>query len=150
MIGRQFAVDLLVGLAELQGFVASVVLGQLLFDDVRFDGHAEVVCLSGQVRGNMVVHAPVLGLVECGVPQITPQNSRHSELVGLVKGRGDFLDLPLGLLGAKINGSAYRDGAHLESLSDVAEEYLIVGVGIRQKFVVIEFCARGTVSTQRF
>ena len=62
--GREFAIDALVGLAELQGVVAAVVLGELLLDDVGLDGDAEVIGLAGQVGRDVVV---LLGGLEGGV-----------------------------------------------------------------------------------
>ena len=55
VVGGELVVDERVGLAELEGVVAAVVLGLLLLDDVGLDGDAEVVGLAGEVGGEVVV-----------------------------------------------------------------------------------------------
>ena len=84
MVGGQLVIDLGVGLAELDGVVATVVLCLLLLDDVRLDGHAEVVGLAGEVGRHVVVG--VIGL-ERRVPQVAPQHGEHAETVRLSEGR---------------------------------------------------------------
>ena len=58
-------------LAEVERVEAAVVLRQLLLDDVGVDRHAEMVGLTGEVGGEVVVD--VLGL-ERRVPQVAPQH----------------------------------------------------------------------------
>ena len=55
VVGGEFAVHLGMGLAELDGVVAAVVLGHFLLHDVGVDGRGKVIGLSGQVGGNVVI-----------------------------------------------------------------------------------------------
>src|SRR5665213_1902485 len=95
VVGGELAVDQGVGLAELQGVVAAVVLRLLLLDDVGLDGHAEVVGLAGQVGRQRVVG--LLGL-EGRVAEIGPEDGEEAELVSAGEGVTDLLDLAVGLI----------------------------------------------------
>jgi len=60
VIARKVGVDALVefavtGVAHVEGFVATVVFRQLLLDDVRLDRDAEVIGLTGEVGGKVIV-----------------------------------------------------------------------------------------------
>ena len=60
MIGGQLRVDALVELSVaritcVQGLIATVVLGKLLFDDVGLDSNAEMICLTGKICREMVI-----------------------------------------------------------------------------------------------
>ncbi len=77
---------MLVGFAvtafDVESFEAAVIGRQFLFDDVRLNRHAEMICLSGQIGGRVKIF--FLGF-ECRIAKITPQNRRHSEFVGVGK-----------------------------------------------------------------
>ena len=60
VVARQLLVDPGVGVAEIQSGVTPVQGGLLLFDDVRLDGHPQVIGLAGQVRGGMEILASAL------------------------------------------------------------------------------------------
>src|SRR6266478_10180986 len=62
------------GIAHVEGLVAAIILGELLLDDVGFDGHAEVVGLAGEVGGEMIV----LVFLEGVVAKIAPENRGHA------------------------------------------------------------------------
>ena len=80
ILGGQVGVDAFVGLAELQGVVAAIGFGEFLFDDVGFDGDAQVIRLARQVGGDMIIR--LFGL-EGFVAQIAPEHRHEPELVGL-------------------------------------------------------------------
>ena len=73
MIGRELGIDFVVGASKIQGCVTVVVGRQFLFDDVCANGDTEVVGLSGEVRGFVIVD--VIGR-KCGVAQIAPQHGK--------------------------------------------------------------------------
>src|SRR5438552_2718505 len=135
MIGSQFRVDPLVGLAELERVIAAVVLGELLFDYVGLNGDAEVVSLSRQIGGAVIVDFPGL---ERSVSQVAPQDGEHPKLVCARKRFGDLLELSLRFLGPEIDRRPYPGAALLVRLIDRPEDYLIVGVWVREKLIVIE------------
>src|SRR5262245_59459090 len=81
MIAAQVGVDALVelavaGAAGIERLEAAVVLRQLLLDDVRLDGHAQVVGLAREVGGDVVV----LVLLERAVAHVAPQDGPHAQL----------------------------------------------------------------------
>ena len=88
MVRREFRINLLVRLAEIQRIVSAVILRQLLLDDVRFDRDAEMIGLTGQVGRSVIVRFLRL---ERRVAQIAPQDGVHSKLVRLMEHLGDFL-----------------------------------------------------------
>ena len=135
MVGGQLVVDQRVGLAEPQGGVAAVVLGELLLDDVGLDGHPEVVGLAGEVGGGVIVGAVHL---EIGVPQVAPQHGEHAALVGPVEGLGHLLDLAGGLLGAEVDGGPHSSRAQVVGLLDRSEHHLVELVGIGEQLIVVE------------
>ena len=54
MVTRQFAIDALVelavaGITDVESLIAAIIFRQLLLDDVRLNGDAEMVSLAGQV-----------------------------------------------------------------------------------------------------
>src|SRR5437762_11206338 len=56
VIAREISVDALVkfsvaGIAYVESLVAAVIFRKLLLDDIRLDGHAEMVGLAGEVGG---------------------------------------------------------------------------------------------------
>ena len=114
--------------------VAAVVLGQLLFDDVGLDRHAQVVGLAGQVGGDVIV---LVGL-EGGVAQVAPEDRRHAELVGMGKGFGHLDDLPRRFLGAEVDRRTDGRRAHFVGLFDRAEHHLVELVRIGEQLVVID------------
>ena len=135
MVAGELVVHAGRGLAELDGLEAVVPLGQLLLDDVGLDRDAQVVGLAGHVRGRFVVD-PVLG--EGRVAQVAPQHRGHAQLVRVVKGDRDLLELPVGLLRAPVDGRAHRDRAHVPCLLDRAEQDLVVLGRIGQELVVVQ------------
>src|SRR5271163_5277800 len=80
VIAGEFGVDALVklavaGIAHLQRGIAAVIFRELLLDDVGLDGDAEMVGLSGEVGGEMIV----LVLLEGIVAQVAPEHGGHAE-----------------------------------------------------------------------
>src|SRR3954449_5906882 len=140
MVGRELRVDALVDLAVARllrpdRLVAAVVLRELLLDDVRLDRDAEVVGLAGQVGGGVVVGAVDL---EAGAAQVAPQHGEHAELVGLLEGLADLLDLAAALRRAEVDRRADADRAHVPRALDAREHRLVVLVRIAQQLVVVE------------
>jgi len=70
------------------------MLRKLLLDDVGLDGHAQMICLAGQIGREVVVFI----LLECVVAQVAPQNRAHAELMGVRKGPADLDNLAVALL----------------------------------------------------
>ena len=134
MVGGQLLVDFLGGLAELQRVVAAVVLRLLLLDDVRAEGDAEVVGLSGEVGRLVVVDL----LLELRVAQVAPQHGEQAQLVRVREGLGDLLDLPVALVRPEVDGRADADAAHVPGLVDVGEEALVELVRVGQQLVVVQ------------
>src|SRR5664280_1985872 len=89
-----------VGLAELEGVVAAVVLGLLLLDDVGLDGHPEVVGLAGQVRRHVVVG---VGLLEGRVAEVAPEHGEHAQPVRLLEGTRHLDDLAVRMLRSEVD-----------------------------------------------
>ena len=79
-------------LAELERVETTVGLRELLLDDVRLDGDAQVVRLPGQV-GRGVVVGPAH--FEIGVPQVAPEHGEHPQLVGVLEHLRHLDELPL-------------------------------------------------------
>ena len=79
VIVAQLVVHPLVELAERAGCVhrdvATVVHGQLLLDDVSFDGDAKVIRLCGGIGSYVIIL--VFGIY-CAVSQIAPQDREHA------------------------------------------------------------------------
>ena len=146
MIAGQVGVDALVefavaGIAHVERRVAAVILREFLFDDVGFDGHAEMIGLSGKVGGEMIV----LVFLEGGVAEIAPQNGGHAEFVSVRESLADFDDLAIALIGAEIDGGADGDRAHVVSLLNAGENNLVGFVGVSEQFVVIELHEEGNL-----
>src|SRR5437867_6917625 len=135
MIAAQLRVHLLVSLAELERVVTAIVFGQLLLNYVGLNGDAEVISLSRQIGGSMIVD--FLGF-ERGISQVAPQDGEHPKLVCARKRFGDLLELPLRFLGAKIDRRPDPGTALFIRLIDRPEDYLIVSVWVREKLIVIE------------
>ncbi len=87
VIAGQFAVHPIVGIAEVNRFVAAVILRHLLPSDIGADGGRQVVGLTGQVSGNMIVDAVFL---ERRIAQIGPQHGDQAQLMGPLKGGGNL------------------------------------------------------------
>src|SRR5262245_39127438 len=85
-------------IAHVESFVAAIIFRKLLFDDVGFDGDAEMVSLAGEVGGKM----EILVFLESAIAQIAPQNSSHTELVRFGKSTANFDDLAVALFRAKV------------------------------------------------
>ncbi len=90
MVAGELLVDLAVGLAELDGVVATVAVGLFLLDDVGVEGRRQVVGLAGEIGAGVVIHAVFL---ELGVAQIGPEYGHHAQLMGAGEGLGDLHDL---------------------------------------------------------
>ncbi len=143
MLGQQVAVDLGVSLAELDGAEAILVrLGQLLLDDVGFDGDAEVVGLGRQISRHVVV---LVALLEAVVTQVAPEYGGHPELMRALEGFGHLDDLARRFLGTEVDRGADRDCTHLPGLLDAAEHDLVVLGGIGEELVVIELDDKGNL-----
>ena len=112
---------------------AAVVDRQLLLDDVRLDGDAQVVGLAGQVGRHVVV----LVLLEGVVAGVAPQDGGQADLVGGVEHLADLDDLPAGLGRAEVDGGADGRRAHVERLLHVAEHDLVELVRVGQELVVV-------------
>ncbi len=139
MIAREFRIDALVKfpvarVAHVQRLVAAVVLGQLLLDDVRFNRHAQMIGLTRQVRGEVIV----LILLEGVVTHIAPQNRSHPQFVRVRERPADFHDLPVALIGPEVDGRPDRRRAQVMPRLHVGEEYLIKFIRVGQQFVVID------------
>ena len=79
----------------------------------------------------------LLGL-ERGVAQVAPQDGGHAQLMGVVEGLGDLLNLARGLVAAEVNGGPDCDGAHVPRLLHGGEHHLVVFVGVGQQLVVVQ------------
>src|SRR6266851_1193889 len=105
MIAAEVGVDAFVelavaGIAHVQRGIAAVIFRELLLDDVRLDGHAEMVGLAGEVGGEVIV----LVLLESAVAEIAPEDGGHAELVRVREGLADLHDLAATLIGTEIDG----------------------------------------------
>ena len=144
VIGGELGVDALVELAVaggacVEGLEAAVILGEFLFDDVGLDRHAEMVGLTGEIGGEMVV----LVLLEGVVAEVAPENGRHAELMGATEGRCDLDDLAGGVLAAEVDGRPDGGRTHVVGLLDGAEEDLLVLIGVGEELVVVELHEEG-------
>ena len=139
MIAGQFAVDALVVFAirnsvRVQVDEAAVVLGQFLFDDVCLDGHAKVIRLPREIRGDVII----LVLFEGRIAEVAPQNSRQAQFVRQCEGLRDLDDFAMRIVRAEIDGRADRRRAHIVRFLDRPKQNLLETVGIGQQFVVID------------
>ena len=146
MIGSQFRVDALVelavaGVAETHRLVASVVLGKLLFDDIRLDGDSEMVRLSREVGGDVVI----LVLHEGRITKVAPENGRHAEFVSVAEGFRYLDDLVVGVLAAEVNGCPNGRRTHVVGLVDRAEHDLAGDIRVGEEFVVVDLHQEGNV-----
>src|SRR5205823_14394576 len=96
----------------------------LLLDDVRLDGHAEMVGLAGEVGGDVIV----LVLLKRAVAQVAPKNSGHAKFMGVRESLADLDDLTRALVGAEIDGGANGGSAHEIGLMNGAEEHLVEAI----------------------
>src|SRR5712692_7945132 len=122
MVAGQVGVDALVELAvagtvRVERLIAAVIFRELLLDNVRLDGHAEMVGLAGEVGGEVIV----LVLLESAVAEIAPEDGGHAELVRVREGLADLHDLAATLVGTEIDGRANRGGAEVVGLLHSAE-----------------------------
>ncbi len=111
-----------------------------LFDYIGLKCGGKVVCLTGEVRGKMVIHAV---LFERGIAQVGPQKGYHAQVVGVFEGSGYFSDLVVAGIRSEIDGGANCNGSHFKGLINGSERNLIMGVRVAEKFVVIEFEQKG-------
>ena len=144
MVGGQFRVDAFVelavaGVAGVEGLVAAVVLGEFLLDDVGFDGDAEVVGLTGEICGEVVV----LVFLEGVVAEVAPEDGCHAEFMGVVEGFGDLDDFVAGILSAVVNGCADGGRTHVVGLLDRSEHDLPGDVRVGEEFVVVHLHEEG-------
>jgi hypothetical protein len=144
MVAGEIGVDALVefavaGITHVEGLVAAVIFRELLLDDVRLDGHAEMVGLAGEVGGEVIV----LVLLKRVVAEIAPEDGGHAELVRVGEGLADFDDLAAALFGAEIDGGADGGRAHVVGLLHGAEENLIGFVWESEQLIVIHFDDEG-------
>src|SRR5437867_11022823 len=101
-----------------------------------------MIRLPRQVCWNVVIG---LFRLERRIAEITPQHGVHSQRVGLMEHRGDFLDLALRFLRTEIDCGANSGAAHVERLFYIREKNLVETVRIRQKLVVIELKKKGNL-----
>ena len=133
-VGVHTLVDLAVRrLGLLNGEVATIVLGQLLLDDVGTDRDAEVVGLASEVSGYVVV----LILLESVIAGIAPEDGGHAEFVSLLEGGGDFDDLAIRFGRAKVDGRTDRGAAHVGGLLERAVHHLVTDVWVGEQLVVV-------------
>jgi len=83
-----------------------------------FDGHAQVVGLTGEVGRDVIVGVT---LFEGRIPQVTPQHGEHPEPVCLGEGSRHFDDLAVGAFRTEVDGGAHADGPEVEGLGDLGE-----------------------------
>jgi hypothetical protein len=124
-----------VGLGEADGLEAAVSLRLLLLDDVRLDGHAQVVRLTRQIGGRVIVR-PVM--LERAVAEVRPQHGHQAQLVRHGERFRNLLELPHGVVRPEVDGGSDGDGAHVEGLLHRGELDLIELVRVGQKLVVVE------------
>ena len=99
-----------------------------------------MIGLPGEVGRDFVIDAVFR---EGGVAHITPEHCCHPQLVRLVEGGRDLLDLPVRLGRAEVNRGAQRHRPELPGLFHGPEANLVVLVGIRQELVVIDLADEG-------
>lgn len=73
-----------------------------MFDDIGFDGDAEVVGLTREVGGEVII----LIRFECIVAEVAPEHGAHAEAVRVFEGLADFYELAGGVIGTEIDGGA--------------------------------------------
>ena len=140
MIGGELGVHLVGGASELDGLETAVVGGELLLHDVGLDGYAEVVSLTREIGGSMVVCAVLLKAV---VAQVAPEDGGHTQLMRISESLGYVHNLATALFRTEVDGGSHGYGAHVPCLLDGTEHHLIVGVGVSQQFVVIDLHYEG-------
>ena len=136
----QLGIDQRRGFAVFGRQIAAVVGGQLLFDDIGPEGDAEVVGLAGEVRGGMVVDAVYF---KAGIAGVTPEDSRHTQLVCDLEGFGNLFQLAVAFCAAPVYGGSYGDGSHVPGGFDAAEKGLVVAVGETEEFVMVDLYDEG-------
>src|SRR5713226_9401980 len=144
MIAGKVRVDALVefavaGVAHVERQIAAVIFGEFLFDDVGFDGHAEMIGLAGEVGGEVIV----LVLLESGVAEVAREDGGHAELMGVGEGLADVDNLAAALVGAEIDGGADGGSAEVVSLLHRSEKNLIGFVWVSEQLVVIHLHDEG-------
>src|SRR5260370_2966374 len=136
VIARKVRVDALIeltvaGTVHVKRLVAAVIFWKLLLDDIRLDGHAEMIGLAREVGRNVIV----LVLLEGAVTQIAPENRGHAEFMGVSEGLADFDDLASAVVGAKINRRAGGRRAPIVTLLHGSEKHLIATIGKRPQLI---------------
>src|SRR5262245_12182061 len=140
MIAGQFGIDAFVelavtGTARVQGFEAAIIFRKFLFDDVRLNRDAEVIGLTGEVGGNMII----LILLESVVSQVAPQHGGHAQVMRFGKTTRDLHDLSSAFLRSEVDRRPNRCGSHVVSLFNRSEHNLVEFVREGQQLVVVEF-----------
>ena len=148
VVGGEFGVNALVELAVargagVEGLEAGVIFRKFLFDDVRFDGAAEVVRLAGEISRDMVVFIALH--IEGGIAQVAPEDGGHAELVGESEGLGDFYDLAVGVIRAKVDRGSNGRRAHVRGCLHFAEQDFLKGVRVGEEFVVVDLNDKGNL-----
>ena len=146
VIRGELCVDALVelavaGTAGIECLVSSIVLRELLLDDVRLDRDAEVVGLTGEIGGEVVI----LVLLEGIVTEVAPEDGRHAEFVGMMKGFGNLDDFVAGILAAEVDGGTDCRRTHVIGLLDGAEHDFASNVRIGQELVMVDLHQEGNV-----
>ena len=141
MIRTELRIDTLVELAvsgasHVESLVPPVARGQFLLDNIRSQGNSEMIRLSREIRTSVVILTVLLELV---VPKIAPEDGAHAKLVRQSKGLRNLLDLPGAFGRSEVDGGSHRHGPHVVSLFHLGKENLIIAVGIRQQFIVVDF-----------
>ena len=75
---------------------------------------------------------------ESGIPQVSPKNGPHSQLMGLAKSLGDLLDLTVAVLRAVIDRCPNSYRTHIKGLLDTGKKDLVMFIGIGQEFIVVD------------
>src|SRR6202011_2733876 len=96
--------------------------------------------LPGELARSFVIDAI---LSEGVVTDVAPEHGGHAELVRLVKGGRDLLDLPVRLCRPEVNRGTERDRPELPGFFYGPEANLIVFIGIREQLVVIDLADEG-------
>ncbi len=106
-----------------------------MLNDIGADGGRQVVGLTGQVRGDMIVDAIFL---ERRIAQIGPQHGDQAQLMGPLKGGGNLFYLTTRLFRAEIDRRSHGHRPHIERLLNAGVEGLVVFGGVAQRFVMVE------------
>ena len=138
-IGVDAIVELPVAALRVHHRVAAVVFRLLLLDDIRLNGDPEVIGLSGEIRGHVIV----LVALERIVAQVAPEEGRHAQFVSVLEGLGHLDDLSIRVLRTEVDGCPHRGGPEVPGLLDGAEHDLVEVVGIGQEFVVVDLDHEG-------